>query len=392
MSAPIHKIISADHLFDGEKLLHNTALVMSADGEIIDLATASEVDPVLIDRRRGWIIPGMVNAHCHLELSNMKGVLPEKTGMADFLLGVVSMRHAEADQASGLAEDAAAEMYARGISAVGDISNTTLSIPAKQKSKLRWHNYIEATGFLPAVAQQRFDSALAVYQEFADRLPGHSRSIVPHAPYTVSEELYAKIAMRNEPLQCIHHAESRAEIDFMRNKTGGLVGLYEKLGIPIDFFEPASIAGLGQVQHQLKPAGKMLWVHNCHITEEDIAHLDSAVDHYFCLCANANLYIGNPLPDIALMRQNGLQICLGTDSLASNHQLCLIHEMRTLQAAFPHIALTEMLTWATVGGAKALMLDGELGRLTRGKKPGLAWLKNVGEHGDLAKASAERLY
>ena len=105
---------------------------------------------------------------------------------------------------------------------------------------------------------------------------------------------------------------------------------------------------------------------------------------YFCLCPNANEYIGNPLPNVDLLRKYDAAIVVGTDSLASNHQLSILAELQTLRNHYPHIEIIELLQWATLNGARALELDDAIGSFEAGKKPGVLVIKE-----DLSKV--ERL-
>jgi cytosine/adenosine deaminase-related metal-dependent hydrolase len=98
---------------------------------------------------------------------------------------------------------------------------------------------------------------------------------------------------------------------------------------------------------------------------------------FWCLCPNANRYIENTLPNIPLLLQANCTITLGTDSLASNHQLSLISEIQTIHQAYPEIPLSEMLHWATINGAKALNRSSQLGSFEIGKKPGLVLIENM---------------
>ncbi len=386
------EFLSADAIFDGYSLWKDKLLVVKQEGVIEAVIDAEAVDPVKINHRKGWLSPGFVNAHCHLELSNMRGMMPEKTGMADFLLGVFTKRGTHAEQAEALAVEAADEMFEQGINAVGDISNTTVSVAAKMQGKLWFHNFIEVTGLVPALAEERFARGQMLAEFFRKALPEMPVGIVPHAPYTISPDLYGKIAALDEKLQCIHNQESAAEIEFLRFKQGDMLRLYESLNISLDFYRPEDKSVLASVQEQLRPQHQMLWIHNCYTGKEDLQHLDPGIRHYFCLCPNANLYIGNPLPNVPFLKKAGLNLCIGTDSLASNHRLSVLGEVQVLQQHFPGLIAVELLKWATSNGARALQCENRFGEFRQGMKPGILLLKDVSETGGLAHASIERLY
>ena len=120
-------------------------------------------------------------------------------------------------------------------------------------------------------------------------------------------------------------------------------------------------------------------VHNVHTSEEDIFFSQqSAISSrlYWCLCPNANKYISQQLPDIDLLMKNDCKIVLGTDSLASNRQLSILEEIKTIRQYFPNIDMEKMLKWATSNGAKALQMDSLLGSFEKGKKPGVILIEN----------------
>jgi cytosine/adenosine deaminase-related metal-dependent hydrolase len=96
---------------------------------------------------------------------------------------------------------------------------------------------------------------------------------------------------------------------------------------------------------------------------------------FFCVCANANEYIGNPLPDINLLRSYNAAIVVGTDSLASNHQLSVLAELQTINRHYPQVEKRELFQWATLNGAKALELDDTIGSFETGKRPGVLIVK-----------------
>ena len=98
---------------------------------------------------------------------------------------------------------------------------------------------------------------------------------------------------------------------------------------------------------------------------------------FFCLCPNANLYISGQLPDVDLLLRHGCTIVTGTDSLASNHRLSILEELKTLQYRFPHLSTATLLQWATRNGAEALQLDSVLGSFTPGRQPGVLLIENM---------------
>jgi len=130
----------------------------------------------------------------------------------------------------------------------------------------------------------------------------------------------------------------------------------------------------------LPKENQLLLVHNTFTKKEDLDELKklrTAENTFFVLCPNSNLYIENQLPPVSLFRDENLNICLGTDSLASNHELSVLAEMITLQMYFPEIKLEEFIEWATINGAKALQIEDIYGSFEVGKKPGVNLISGI---------------
>jgi aminodeoxyfutalosine deaminase len=374
-----YRKIKGNNIFDGYQFVGgDKVLVTQADGTIeaiIDQKDAgSEVQ--IFD---GTICPGFVNAHCHIELSHLKNKIPQHTGLVNFILDILKLRTANDEikqEAMHLAEE---ELYNSGTVAVGDICNTTDSIFLKKDSKLHWHNFIEVSGFNEDFAQKRFDDIKNVQQQF-NNIPINN-SLTPHAPYSVSSKLFQLI---NENIfgktLSIHNQETAFENEFLQNKTGDFLRLYENLGIDISSFAPTNKSSLQSWLPQLDHAKKIISVHNSFTNEEDIVfakQFSSTQEIYFCLCPNANLYIENTLPPVEMLIKKNCNIVLGTDSYASNTQLNIFEEIKTIQKNFPNISLEKILQWATLNGAKALGLDEFLGSFEKGKKAGVVVINEI---------------
>lgn len=370
----------ADHLFTGSQWLNDQhVLIVSQEGDIDNIVPVSEAgDDVQV--LKGILSPGLINCHCHLELSYLKGIIPEKTGMVDFLLSIMSKRNFLAEQVAAAISEAELSMLQKGIVAVGDICNTALTIEQKQKGRMYYHNFIEAMGFVEPVAEKRFEESKKLFEAFSQLapLPIVYNSIVPHAPYSVSPRLFDLIThFPGNQLLTMHNQESLAENEFFVKGTGDFKRLYEFLQIDISFFKPAGGSSLRHCVSHFLPNQSVILVHNAQTGEDDVRLLTgSSAKFFFCLCPNANLYIGNPLPDIEMLRRSKLPVVIGTDSLASNHQLSVVAELKTIQQHFPQIEIFELLQWATVNGARALDIDKFLGSFEKGRQPGIVLIGN----------------
>ena len=374
--------LKADRIFDGYRFVEDHVLIISTDGIIEDLVPSSAAG-LDVEEMEGLLCPGFVNTHCHLELSHMKGRIPGKTGLVDFVFKVVTERHHAEEEIMQAIADAEEEMIRNGIVAVGDICNNTLTIPQKAKGQLRYYNFIEASGWSPAVAQARFQHTSAIYETYVHELKLSAASIVPHAPYSVSTQLWQLIRPYFENrVVSIHNQEAPFEDEFFVEGTGDFVRMYRLMNIDNTHHHPPGTSSLRSYFEQLRDAAQVLLVHNTFTKQED---LDTALQQmhrngkdntlYFCLCVNANEYIGAASPPLDLFRQNNCTITLGTDSLASNHQLSITEEINTIRKNFPGIPLQEILGWATINGAAALQMQESTGSFEKGKKPGVVLLE-----------------
>lgn len=370
----------ADQLFDGYRLLDDQqVLITTADGGVEDIVGVTDAGDN-VQSFKGILSPGFINCHCHLELSHMKGYIPERTGLTKFVTLVIKDRHFAETEILAAIEKAETEMLGGGIVAVGDICNNNLTIPQKIKGRLRYHNFIEASGFLPQLAEQRFKRSLDFFNEYTKQTgPASSSSIVPHAPYSVSEELWEKIIhFPGNQLMTIHNQETEGENELFLSRQGEFLDFYQSLGMDASFFQPSGKTSLQTYLSKFLPDQHLILVHNLHTSADDLAYCQTMVNTRsisWCFCPNANLYIGGKLPDVDMFIKEDLSIVLGTDSLASNHQLSITAEMQTIRQHFPSVKTAQLLGWATINGAKALQLDNLLGSFETGKKPGVVLME-----------------
>ena len=359
-------------------LPQDTVLITDPQGVIVDLVDKKDGGDD-IEIFNGLLSPGFINCHCHLELSHMKGLIPKHTGLVDFVFKVVTERHFDEAGLIAAIEHGEHEMLENGIVGVGDICNNVLTIAQKAEGRLIYHNFIETSGFPPDIAALRFQRAEDIYNAYAAALSDNS--IAPHAPYSVSPEMFRMInEFPGNDLLTIHNQETAAENEFFEKGTGDLVRMYEKMGIDISFFKPSHRSSLQTWLPYFNKKQSIILVHNVFASAEDIAfaQLQTAkLPTFFCLCPNANLYISNTVPDVRMLTSRGCEIVLGTDSLASNDQLCILEEIKTLQKNFPELELSTLLKWATSNGSKALQMDDELGSFERGKKPGVVLIAHM---------------
>lgn len=394
---PYHKF-KADHLFTGTEILdHHHVLVTDEKGFVQDIVNIKDAGDE-IQTFKGLLTPGFINCHCHLELSHMKGLIPERTGLIDFVFNVVTQRHFPEEEILDAVAKAEGEMIVNGIVAVGDICNNILTIPQKLKQRLAYYNFIEVSGWLPQVAEQRFQRSKEILDAFSLQPSAFNLqpSLAPHAPYSVSDKLWKLIApFFQNKTTTIHNQETAFEDALFFNGSGDFTGMYEMMKLDSSFFKPTGKSSLQSYLHKLDGAENVLLVHNTFIKEEDIRAVNfsskaTGQQFYYCLCVKANTYIENALPPVDLLRQHNCNITIGTDSLASNWRLSVLDEIKTIRQHFSFIPTVELLQWATINGARALQMDDRLGSFEKGKQPCIVLIDGL-NNGEIAVTSAAKL-
>jgi aminodeoxyfutalosine deaminase len=346
----------------------------------------------------GALIPGFVNAHCHLELSHLKGHIQQKKGISYFIGEINRQRAAEDHIILQSAKDAENEMYRQGIAAVGDVSNTAVTLEIKKHSNISWFTFVETFGFMPSRAPKAIGMALSVSTLFQSH--GLLSSVVPHSPYSVSDELFREIAKLDRKecsILSVHNQESEAEKRFLLTGKGPIrKHLNQSLGLDTSWWQPPGDNSLVNMLPKLNSTLPLLLVHNTFTTKKDLVFLKEFWGYrntWLVLCPNSNLYLGNKLPPVRLFRSENMKICIGTDSLASNSDLSVLEEIKTIQKHFPEIPTEELLEWACRNGAEALGMDDRLGSLEIGKKPGIVLIRSMNpeNHTLTPDSTAERI-
>jgi aminodeoxyfutalosine deaminase len=377
--------ISATYIFPGNQPpLKNGILICEDDGTVMDLIdTGGQLrEQAGLEQYSGILVPGFVNAHCHLELSHLEEKIPKKTGLGGFLGAINKLRNSEVENLEEAMKHAEFQMWNSGIVAVGDISNSYVSLEIKRSSKIHYHTFVEAFGFHPSRAERAF--ALAEFVESLFREFGLSASVTPHSPYSVSELLFQKIrkkALAENTILSVHNQESQAEIEFFLKGTGPVFQhLSQTLALDVSHWQPAGKSSLEFTLSFIPRENPLLLVHNTFSSPADIQMLKrkrNMENTFLVLCLNANLYIEDRLPQVLLFQKEKMNICLGTDSLASNHALSILQEMITLQHNFPEISLQDLVEWGSLNGSRALDLTDLFGSFEPGKRPGVNLITGV---------------
>jgi cytosine/adenosine deaminase-related metal-dependent hydrolase len=323
------------------------------------------------------VLPGLVNAHTHLELSWLEGRVPPAASLVEWIRALIRERAAsgpngEPERLEAM-QRAAAAMRAAGTVLVGDISNTLTSVPAIASADLGGVVFHELLGFqiTDAAAFVREGWARADATAAAASNPDLFFSVVAHAPYSTSPALIGEIARRrrNVPL-AIHLGESPEEVEFLRGGGGPFVDLLVDLGVwnpewhapdcdPVEY-----LARLGSLQPGL------LAVHAVQLTDEALGRLADA-GGLVVTCPRSNAWVGVGLPRVAHFYAAGVPVAIGTDSLASSPSLSVFDELAELRRIAPDVNAASLLDSATRQGARALGFDAEYGTIAAGKRAAL---------------------
>lgn len=354
--------VHGDQLFDGENLWgKEKVLVTNPEGRKIDIIDRDHAGE---DVRYvpGLISPGYVNAHCHVELSHLKDVVPQHTGLVPFLLQVVSKRDFDMNVIQEKIRLAMEEMKTDGIIAVGDICNTADSLEQKSLSGIHWQNFVEVLSITESKTEENLAHYGSVLARYENKRVGRS-SLVPHASYTVSSLAFDRINNATEgKLISIHNQETPAEDHLYLTGDSEFLELYKFFGINSSPFPATGKSSIRSYLPHFNKGQKIILVHNSFMPEEDIDWANeyaqkTGIELIYCFCVNANLYIENTVPPIRKFIDRGCNIVLGTDSYSSNTELKISHEIEVIRKHFPDIPLQTILKWATVNGTEALSIE-----------------------------------
>ena len=365
-----------------------------ADGTIVSVGECAEGEEIT----PGALAPGFVNGHCHIELSHLHGKFRKGTGMAGFIDQINELRDwAGREEKTRLVKVWMDKMWAAGVSAMADISNDDATFEVKKYHEMYTRTFLEVFGSEPHMCEGVMAEVTAL-NELADKA-GIDAAPTPHSCYTMSPELLSASAAAGlaKGFLSYHSQESQEEEDLLRTGTGAMYENRKRSGMStppvtgessLKYFlqRLAAAADAPYEQH-------ILLVHNVCLEQEDIeAAKEKMKNVFWAICPLSNIFIHNALPPVGLMRENGLDIMLGTDSLSSNDDLDMVKEMYCLHANFPEVPMAEIITWATLNGARFLAKEDVMGSLETGKRPGIVRINNVDEYGCVtADSSSERV-
>lgn len=389
-------IIKARYIYTLESAepVVNGFLEYDEDGTILSVGQCSP-DEVVDDVA---VVPGFVNAHCHLELSHLHGKFRKGTGMAGFIDQINALRDwATDDVKTELVRKWMDKLWKDGVSAVADISNDASSFPVKQVSPIYTRTFLEVFGTEPEDCEGVMSSVTDLNKVAKEY--GIDAAPTPHSCYTMSPRLLSasSAAGLESGFLSYHSQESQEEEDLLISGTGAMAENRRRAGM-----STPPVTGESSLKYfidrlkDVKPAPydeHILLVHNVTLQQNDIDAAKEAMENvYWAICPLSNLFIHNALPPVRLMRENGLSICLGTDSLSSNDDLDMMAELICLHENFAEVPMNELLVWASLNGARFLGKEDVLGSFAPGKKPGIVLVHGIDEDGNItAESRSERL-
>ena len=347
----------------GQPPIEDGAVAIEGD-KIVAIGPASEVTGDVRDLGEVVLAPGLINAHCHLDYTNLAGQVPYRGSFIDWINALVALKQRQSEsQYVGAVKAGLEQLRKSGTTTVVNIECVREVIDQVASSPVRVLWCLELIDFKQTTpAEHLVEEALAFAEKNADRQFGLS----PHSPYTASAELYrlaSRWAREKQWLLTTHLAESEEEEDMFRRGTGHMYDTLRRAGRDM-----SDCKRLGPVQllHEMGVfSPSCLAAHfNC-VTPADVK-LFAQTGAHVVHCARSHRFFHRPTALLETLMHEGINVCLGTDSCASNDRLDMFAEMQELAHAFPRWSAEEILTLATLNGAKALNRAGKLGTLAAG--------------------------
>jgi cytosine/adenosine deaminase-related metal-dependent hydrolase len=316
------------------------------------------------------LMPGFINAHCHLDYTMMRSALFGGESFSSWIQRLNAMRRS-LDQSDYLEAIAAGlkELRHWGCTTVLNIESFPELVPFLSVSPIRVWWFLEVMDVRSRLhSAEALAGAIHFFEKAGETKGGGGFGISPHAPYTASADLYSLVKLYAEKYHlpvCTHLAESGEEMEMFKNGVGPLFEFLKSLGRPME-----DCTGKTPVQillgNGLLPAGTLL-VHMNFLEDEDRDILRHSAGSYPVIhCPRTHAYFERPPFDLQFFRESNIPVLLGTDSLASNQDLNMFAELRAMSESFPELDALEILEMATRRPAMAIGWGGRLGELSPG--------------------------
>jgi aminodeoxyfutalosine deaminase len=335
------------------------------------------------------VLPALVNAHTHLELSYLRGRIPAAACFTDWVKPLLAARQTTPDPDRVTVEASAAieEAHASGTGLFGDVSNSLGALPTLRTSRLPARVFHELLGFNVPDPDARVAEARARIDGAANEPGGDAIrfSLAPHAPYSVSPALFDAIrrdASSHDDVTTVHLAESREEVQLLADGSGPWRGLLETLGVWTDSWHPPACSPVAYLQQRGFLDASTLVVHGVQCTSDDIARVRD-VGATVVSCPRSNAYVGAGMPPLAALYAAGVPVAFGTDSLASVEDLNLFSELALARRLAPGVPARRLIESATATGARALGFGSDYGTIEPGKRAALISVRLPGDVRDV---------
>ena len=353
-------------------------------------------DPDSEEILQGALVPGFVNAHCHVELSHLHKKFRKGTGMAGFIDQINELRDwAGREKKAELVQEWMDKMWNDGVSAMADISNDDSSFDVKASHKMYTRTFLEVFGSEPEMCEGVMKDVTELHEIASSK--GLDAAPTPHSCYTMSPALLSASAAAGlkDGYISYHSQESQEEEDLLISGSGAMYENRKRNGM-----STPPVTGESSLKYFIERLADIkqgpydehiLLVHNVCLQQGDIDAAKKVMNNvYWAVCPLSNIFIHNALPPIPLMRANGLDITLGTDSLSSNDDLDMVAEIECLHRNFPEVPMEEIFKWASLNGARFLSKDNILGSFAQGKRPGIVLVTGIDAEGCVTAESQSK--
>jgi len=353
--------------------IRNGFLTIDRDGRIKEISATGPKHALSLGRVA--LLPALVNAHTHLELSFLHGRVPRSDTFNDWVTTLMSQRRAStADPAAPPILDSARraieQARASGTGLIGDVSNSLATVAVLRDVQMAAHVFHELTGFnLTDVAGRIAQARNFIDATSADG--GDIRiSLAPHAPYSVAPELFKAIRRdvdaHPNPVTTVHLGESPQEIELLRAGTGPVRVMLERLGVWTDAWQPPGGSPVTYLADLEFLDARTLVVHGVQFDSHDLARL-RAIGATLVSCPRSNVHVGVGSPPLEAFYDSGVEVAFGTDSLASVADLNMFNELAEARRIAPRVPARRLLQSATRTGARALGFEHDFGSIEVGK-------------------------
>ncbi len=346
------------------------------DGRIVEVGRGDGTDARSLGR--AVILPALVNAHTHLELSYLHARIPRAPRFGQWVRAVMTMRQDYPDAADARilepARRAVADARAAGTGLIGDVSNTLVTVPLLREARLPAHVFHELTGFTEQDPQARVRDARARVDALEPGAGDVRLSIAPHAPYSVSAALFqairADVDAHAFAVSTVHLGETPDEVELLRHGTGDIRSVLQELGRWPPEWRPPGASPVQYLEDLGVLDSRMLAVHGVQFDGEDLTRL-AALGVTVVSCPRSNAYVGVGSPPLDVFYAMDVDVAFGTDSLASVADLNLFAELKEARRVASRVPARRLLESATWTGARALGFGGDFGTIEPGKRAAL---------------------